>query len=443
MENYEIVWNSALGHIENTVSTISYSTFIKTLTPVDVSDSQLVLIAPTETFANEVSEGILHDKIVAALNSVSSEINDFKVVVAKSKLDYISSSSKSDSSQITGSPINSKFTFESFVVGESNKLIYAAATAVAETPGDAYNPLFIYGGTGLGKTHILMAIANYIKLHQPSLKVLYVTCEQFTNQFIDSIQHGNIKSSDFRNMYRNVDVLLVDDIQFISNKEQTQSEFFYTFNELISRGKQVVLTSDKPPKEMKLLEERLRTRFEGGLLVDVQIPDLETKIAILKKKAEEKKCIIDINVLTYIAENHNEDTRSLIGKLTKIIFASKLHERPITIDLVNDAIKECSAVTKEDLEADDIISCVCNYYKITKNDLLGKRKNKEFVEPRQICTYLITELMNLPLETVGEKMGGRDHATVIYTRDKVSELIKTNPKIATEVNDLKNLVLHK
>ena len=209
------------------------------------------------------------------------------------------------------------------------------------------------------------------------------------------------------------------------------------------QNKQVVLASDRPPKEIEVLEERLRTRFEGGLLADVQPPDLETRVAILRKKSEEQKCLIDIKVLSYIAETNDGDIRSLIGKLTKVIFASKLHEKPITVDLVNEALKESIGEMQEELQVDDIINCVANFYKISKSDLIGKKKNKEFAEPRQICTYIITDMMNLPLVTIGEKMGGRDHTTVIYSRDKVAELIKQDKKLATEIDDIKKMLLKK
>ncbi|MDY2841757.1 MAG: chromosomal replication initiator protein DnaA, partial [Candidatus Borkfalkiaceae bacterium] len=246
---------------------------------------------------------------------------------------------------------------------------------------------------------------------------------------------------DFRRKYRNVDVLLIDDVQFLAKRQGTQTEFFNTFNELVMQNKQIVLTSDRPPKEIEVLEDRLRTRFEGGLLADIQPPDLETRIAILRKKSEEQKCLVDIKVLTYIAENFEGDIRSLIGKLTKVIFASKLHERPITVELVKEALKESAGEKQEELQADDIINCVCNFYKINKSDLLGKKKNKEFSEPRQICTYLITDMMNLPLVTVGSKMGGRDHATVIYARDKVAEQMKTDTKLATDIKDIQKMLL--
>ncbi|MBQ9513438.1 MAG: chromosomal replication initiator protein DnaA [Clostridia bacterium] len=446
MESYEILWDTALPEIEKTVSSIAFATYISQLQPVDVDNNKIVLITESKIFADTV-RGNLHDKIVSALKICNSEINDFVVYVAKDKEDYLRVLTEEKSLKPSvisqGSPINNKFTFESFVVGDSNRFIYAAAKAVAENPGDSYNPLFIYGGTGLGKTHILMAIANYIRYHSPSLNVLYSTCEAFTNQMIDSLSKGKLTPADFREKYRNVDVLLIDDVQFLAKKQGVQTEFFHTFNELVMQNKQIVLTSDRPPKEIEVLEDRLRTRFEGGLLADVQPPDLETKVAILRKKSEEQKCLIDIKVLTYIAETSEGDIRSLIGRLTKVIFASKLHEKPITIELVNEALKESIGEEQEELQADDIIKCVCDFYKVSKTDIIGKKKNKEFVEPRQICVYLINDMMNLPLVKIGQLLGGRDHATVIYSRDKVTEQIKTDKKLAVEINDIKNMLLKK
>ena len=444
MESYEILWKTVLPELEKTVSSIFYETYITQIFPVDIKGGRLILCTETKIVAETV-ELRVKDKLRDALCSCNSEVTDFEIVVAKNKEEYLRQLNGADKDFLDnhGLPINPKFTFDSFVVGSSNELIYAAAKAVAESPGDTYNPLFIYGGTGLGKTHILMAIANYVKLHHPSLNVLYATCEQFTNQLIESISKGKGTGADFRRKYRNVDVLLIDDVQFLAKKQGIQTEFFHTFNELVMQNKQVVLTSDRPPKEIEVLEDRLRTRFEGGLLVDVQTPDLETKIAILRRKAEEKKCIIDIKVLSYIAELGDEDIRSLIGKLTKVVFASKLHEKPITIELVDEALKESASDTQEELQVDDIINCVCDFYKISKSEMLGKKKNKEFTEPRQICMYLITDMMSLPLVAVGQKMGGRDHATVIYARDKIAEQIKTDKPLSVAINDIKNMLLKK
>ncbi len=444
MESYEILWKNALMELEKTVSSISFDTYVTQLKPVDLKGSTLVLCNESRLIVDTASVK-LGDKIRDAIKKINPEYTEIEVVVAKDHDEYLSRYAAEDEGfapvENQSAPINPKFTFDSFVVGSSNELIYAAAKAVAENPGEAYNPLFIYGGTGLGKTHILMAVANYIKLHNPTLNVLYATCEQFTNQLIDSIGRGKGSPADFRKKYRNVDVLLIDDVQFLAKKQGIQTEFFHTFNELVMQNKQVVLTSDRPPKEIEVLEDRLRTRFEGGLLADVQAPDLETRIAILRRKSEEQKCVIDINVLSYIAEMNDCDIRSLIGKLTKVIFASKLHERPITIELVNEALKESAGERQEELQMDDIINCVCNFYKVSRTDILGKKKNKEFVEPRQICIYLITDMMNLPLVTIGEKMGGRDHATIIYARDKIAELIKTDDQLKTEINDIRKMLL--
>lgn len=440
MESYEILWNNTLKELENTVSTISYETYISMLTPVDLKGEKIVLCTPNEFLAQHIAAA-LTDKIRKALVNSESGVVDFELYVGQNKEDYLKQIPDNKEPALPSSPINPNFTFDSFVVGSSNEYIYAAGKAVAENPGDIYNPLFIYGGTGLGKTHILHAIANYIKLHKPSLNVLYATCEQFTNQMIESISRGANKGPEFRNKYRNVDVLLIDDVQFLAHKTGVQMEFFHTFNELVLQNKQIVLTSDRSPSEIEVLEDRLRTRFEGGLLADVQPPDLETRIAILKKKSEEQKCIIDMKVLTYLAETGDENIRTLEGRLKKVIFFSKLHDSKITVELAAEALKESIHNVQEEIKVEDIIKCVCDVCKIDKADLLGKKKNKEFVEPRQICIYLINELMSLPLVTIGQKMGGRDHTTVIYARDKIAELIKTDGNLARKVNDLKNMIL--
>ena len=444
-ENYEILWQELfLPQIERGVSSIAFQSFITNLKPVDVKGNVLVLCAQNKVFADGVNNNVLGNKVREALSKCDTYITDFEVVVAKDREDYLKQlgEDEKESIQSQGSPINSKFTFDSFVVGPSNEMIYAAAKAVAENPGDSYNPLFVYGGTGLGKTHILMAIANYLKLHKPTLNVLYATCEQFTNQFIEGLSKGKgtNANADFRRRYRNVDVLLIDDVQFLATKQGIQTEFFHTFNELVMQNKQVVLASDRPPKEIEVLEERLRTRFEGGLLADVQPPDLETRIAILKRKAEEKKCVVNVKVLTYIAEMNDGDIRTLIGKLTKVIFASKLHERPITVELVNEALKESAGERQEELRAEDIINSVCEFYKVSKQEIMSKKKTKEIALARQVSMYLVIDMMTLPQVTVG-KIFNRDHATVNYTRDKISEQMETDRKLSIEINDIKKKLL--
>ncbi len=448
MENYEIIWERALKQLKVSVSTIAYATYIEQLKPIDIVGSKLILSTKSELFASEVAKRLI-DKIREALAMSGTGVTDIKLYVEGSNEDYLARKGVAlPDSEIDSTPINPKYTFDTFVVGPSNRYLYAAAKAVAENPSDSYNPLFIYGGAGLGKTHIMHAIANYIKQNNPLKNVLYATCEKFTSDLITTIRQGKAYSQegmDFRNKYRNVDVLIIDDVQFLAKKQSTQEEFFHTFNELYSQNKQIVLSADCHPKEIEFLSERLKTRFEGGLMAQVLPPDIETKIAILQKKAEMRKYILSLDVALYLAENSDNDVRSLEGMLNKVIFASMLHEEPITIDLAKEALSECvpAGGEKEALTAESIIDSVCDFYKIQRSDLLGKKKTKDVVEPRQICAYLMTELLSIPLVTVGQALGGRDHTTVIHARDKIAELIKENTRVETEIKDLKNMILKK
>lgn len=447
MENYEILWNKALEVLKMKLSSITYSTYIENVKATDLIGRKIVLSAPSDLAAREIKSRLV-EKILQAFDIAGTGVNAIKLTVGNSDEDYLKKGENESASILEGAmEINPKYTFDSFVVGSSNKFLYSAAKAVAEDPGKNYNPLFIYGGTGLGKTHIMNAIANHIKKENPTANVLYATCEKFTNDLISIIRQGKGSSSasqEFRNRYRNVDVLIIDDVQFLANKEATQEEFFHTFNELYSQDKQIILSSDSHPRNIEPLSERLKTRFEGGLMAQVLPPDIETKIAILQRKAEERKYIISTEVATYLAENSGDDIRSLEGLLNKVIFASLLHEEPITVSLAMEALKQAvNSETKEVMTTTNIINTVCSFYNISKTDLLGKKKNKELVEPRQICIYLITELMSVPLVTIGQAMGGRDHTTVIHARDKIAELITTDNRLATEVSDLKNLILKK
>lgn len=448
MESYKLYWDMALKELQVSVSPISYNTYIVNLKPIDVVGTKLILATVSETFASEVATR-LHDKIREALKRTNTGLTDIELYVGDSKVDYLKKKGySSPSDEIESTPINPKYTFDSFVVGSSNRYLFAAAKAVAENPGNSYNPLFIYGGAGLGKTHMMHAIANYIKLNNPLLNVLYATCEKFASDLITNLRQGKAYSQegmDFRNKYRNVDVLIIDDVQFLAKKQSTQEEFFHTFNELYGQNKQIVLSADCHPKEIELLSDRLKTRFEGGLMAQVLPPDIETKIAILQKKAEMRKYVLNLDVALFLAEKSDNDVRSLEGMLNKVIFASMLHERPISIDLAKDALAESvGGEQKEEIvTTDSIIEAVCSFYKIQRSDLTGKKRNKDIVEPRQICAYLMTEMLSIPLVTIGQSLGGRDYTTIIHARDKIAELIKENQRIQTEVKDLKNLILKK
>ena len=439
------LWKQIREKAEEIIPPVSFNAFIKDLEPVDVINRRIYLKASSDLAANTIMKrqaAPLRD----AISRCDLGISDFRLVVDGSDV-YNIETEEDFGEDFKPVPINKNFTFDSFVVGSSNKFVYAAAKSVAEHPGESFNPLFIYGESGLGKTHLMQAIANYVEKNNPGKRVLYTTCDNFLNEFIDSMISGKISSRDkgarFRLHYRNVDILMIDDIQFLAKKPGVQEEFFHTFNELSSQNKQIVLTSDRPPKEIATLEERLRTRFEGGLIADIQPPDLETKIAILKRKALERKCHMPDDVLEFLAGNSGHDVRTLEGRLTKVLFASKLHEEPISLDLARRALAESVSETESsgEITPENIISAVCGYYKFRREDLLGKGKKADLVKARQICAYLICEMLSLPLVSVGAIMGGRDHTTIMYSRDKVDELIKLNEKMAKEVDDIKNIVL--
>lgn len=438
------LWNQIREEAKKIVNPISYNTFVENLTPVDVVNRKIVLKAETELTAKVIT-GSLAELIKKAVVSSDLGLVDFIVVVDGSPTYTLDE--MPDAYEETPVLLDSRYTFESFVEGTCNQFVYAAAKSVAEAPGENFNPLYIYGSTGLGKTHLMQAIANEIAAKKPQLKVLYTTSENFLNEYVDSMYRkkgaGREADARFRNRYRNVDVLLIDDIQFWAGKAGVQEAFFHAFNELYAMHKQIVISSDCPAKELTELEERLRTRFEQGLIADIQPPNIETKIAILKRKAYERKCIVPDEVLAFLVKNSDNNVRTLEGRLNSVIFASKLHEEPITLKLASLALQESinKNAEQEEVTPDAIIRAACNYYSITKADLIGKNKRQELVRARQVCTYLMCDMLSLPLVTVGKEMGGRDHATVIYSRDKITELIRVNDAIKKEVNDIKSAVL--
>ena len=435
------LWKQICERVKNTMSGVAYNTFVVDLEPIDVYGKKIILKAHSDMAADAILNRHA-EHFREAILKCDLGLNDFGIVVDGSNV-FTMEAAVEEESAIPASPINKNFTFDSFVVGPQNKFVYAAAKAVAENPGQTFNPLFIYGESGLGKTHLMHAIANEIERRAPETKVLYTTCENFLNEFIDSIAQKN--GARFRLHYRSVDVLMIDDVQFLKNKTQVQEEFFHTFNELSAQNKQIVLTSDRPPKEIATLEDRLRTRFEGGMIADVQPPSPETKIAILKRKALDKKCFLSDDVLEFLARDSGHDVRTLEGRLNKVIFASKLHEEPITLQLAKLALSESvnEAESQEDVTPEKIISSVCSYFKQKREDLLGKGKKADVVKARQICAYLMCDMLSLPLVSVGNILGGRDHTTIMYARDKMEELLKLNERIAKEIDDIRNIVLKK
>jgi chromosomal replication initiator protein len=346
---------------------------------------------------------------------------------------------------VTSSPnyassnLNEKYTFDTFVVGNNNRFAQSAALAVAETPGEGYNPLYIYGGPGLGKTHLMQAIGNFILQNNPDKKVLYVTSEEFLNEVIESIRSTNNTTSmgKFRDKYRKVDVLMIDDIQFIIGKESTQEEFFHTFNALHSAGKQIVLTSDRPPKEMETLEARIRSRFEWGLMADIGYPDYETRMAILRKKVEEEHINLDDEILNYIATNIKTNIREIEGALNKLIAYSNIEHTDITLEIAEQELANIIAPEKpREITPQLIVEVVAEYYGITVDQMISKNKSKNITEPRQIAMYLCRELTNNPLESIGKLLGGRDHSTIIHGANKVADEYKRNDEYKKQIDSI-------
>ena len=439
---FDFIWDQIKERVKQLVNPISYDTYIADLVPVDIVNKKIVLRADTEVAAMTVTQKHTN-QLREAINTSGVGLTDFIIIVEGS--DTYTLNEMPDALEETSVAIDSRYTFDSYVVGPSNKFVFAAAKSVAAAPGENFNPLYIYGGTGLGKTHLMQAIANEIAEKKPSLKVIYTTSENFLNEYVDSMSSkkgGRDASTRFRNRYRNVDVLLIDDIQFWAGKYGVQEAFFHAFNDLFSQHKQIVISSDCPAKDLTTLEERLRTRFEGGLIADIQPPEIETKIAILKRKALEKKFIITDDVLAFLAKNSDNNVRTLEGRLNKVIFASKLHEKPITLALAATALQEAIGnEEQEEVTPEAIIRATCAHFSITEAELLGKNKRQELVRPRQICTYLMCDMLSIPLKNIGAKMGGRDHTTVIYARDKVAELAELNDSVVKDINDIKSAIL--
>ena len=448
MQELQIMWERVLSKLEMMTTAVSFDLWIRPLEVLEFKDyNTLILVASSTTAKNQ----LLKNHKIQLQNAINEVFNDninFEILDQNEKDEYIKTNTPAKNQKVeeegnkTNSNFNEKYTFDNLVVGKSNQFVYAAAKSVAENPGQKFNPLFIYGGVGLGKTHLLHAIGNYIKSAYPDKKIMYATCEKFTNDYIESLRaNKDMANFEFREKYRNLDVLMIDDIQFISNKTSTQEEFFHTFNDLYQRQKQIIIASDRPPKEIATLEERLRSRFTSGLIQDIQTPDFETRVAILRKKAQQEKYSIDDEVINFIAEKIDTNIREMEGILSKVFFfATLLGKKSATLEEAYEAMKENMDEIKEGLSPDMVIDTVCKYFNISKSDIVGKKKNKEIVEPRMICIYLICELLDLPLVAIGKKFGDRDHTTIMHARDKITEQIKTNNKIKVYITDIKDLL---
>ena len=441
-ENWEQILNKM--KLEYCSSNISYNTWIAPLTVYEVTDDTVYILVKLRASLEHIEEKyLLPFKVcIAEVTGYEYEVSfvtDDHVVIQEKKDTAVK---KQQSNAIfEQANLNPKYTFDTFVVGSNNNFAHAASLAVADSPGEIYNPLFLYGGVGLGKTHLMHSIAHFILEKDPTKKVLYVTSETFTNELIDALKIGKngneLAMTTFREKYRNNDVLLIDDIQFIIGKESTQEEFFHTFNALYEAKKQIIISSDKPPKEIETLEERLRSRFEWGLTVDIQSPDYETRMAILRKKEELEGYNIDNEVIKYIATNVKSNIRELEGALTKIVALSKLNNKEITTELAEEALKDLiSPNAEKEVTPELIIQVVADHFGITPLDISSQKRNKEIVFPRQIVMYICRSMLGTSLQNIGKYLGGRDHTTIIHGHDKIAADMEKNESLRNTVEIL-------
>ncbi len=449
MQDLNQMWEKVLSKIEPLVSIVSYELWLEPIVPLDYTD-KLILVANSVTAKKQLQKN--HAKELGeAIRDVFGADTEYEILDPDEKEEYLKKNKPEtivdeQNKEEDENMFNAKYTFDNFVVGKSNQVCYAAAKAVAENPGHKFNPLFIYGGVGLGKTHLLHAIGNYIKQNNPKLKIKYVSCNQFTNDFVESLGSNKDKgptkgTAAFREKYRSVDVLMVDDIQFLTKRIETQEEFFNTFNDLYQQDKQIIISSDRPPKEIETLTDRLRSRFVSGFIQDIQAPDYETRIAILRKKAQIERYFIDDDAIDFIAEKVDTNIREMEGSLGKVyFFATLLGKKNATLEDAKEALKEQAEEQNKRITPELIIQTVSKYYGVEYKELIGKKKSKEIVEPRMMAIYLISDMLEVPLVSIGKLFGGRDHTTIIHSRDKITEKLKKDHKTKVILDDIKKQI---
>ncbi len=433
------LWIKTISYLEKQLSVPEYAAWIETIHPISFRDNELILSVPSGLAREKVEQKYLDLLRFSFSKTVGKDISDLKVILSVDNYPPISQNPTpilvSQSSDWEKPNLNPRYSFSSFVVGNSNKFAHAAAVAVAESPAKSYNPLFIYGGVGLGKTHLMHAIGHQVLKKNQSARIVYSSSEKFTNELINSIRDD--KTEDFRQKYRNVDVLLIDDIQFLAGKERTQEEFFHTFNTLHDALKQIVLTSDRPPKEIPTLEDRLRSRFEWGLLADIQPPDLETRIAILRKKAETEHIDIPDEVILFIADRIPSNIRDLEGALVRIKAYCTLNQISPNPEIAEEILKDILPKTvAKKISVSTIQRVVSEHYSIKPGLMRAKKRTREVAFPRQIAMYITRSLTSYSLPAIGEEFGGRDHTTVLHAYEKIKTDMENNPQLSQEISGI-------
>lgn len=442
MTEHEI-WQTVLNDIESQVSKAQFVTWFQN-TYITSQKEGVVSIAVPNAFSKEWLENRYNKQIMHSLRNMSQDIKEVRYIIENKKTAMLAAQNQSkdlEEAQMQfevlqidkKTNLNPKYTFDNFVVGPSNELAHAAAVSVTQKPGVLYNPLFVYGGVGLGKTHLLQAVGNIFA--SQGKKVMYLTSEKFTSEFISSIPNQDVES--FKNKYRNKDILIIDDIQFIAGKEQTQEEFFHTFNALHEQNKQIILSSDRTPRSIPTLEERLRSRFEGGMLVDIGYPNYETRVAILKSKLSNKNVSIDEDVINYIANNIQKNVRELEGALNLVVASSKLYKNEISLEQAKKILAHITSRPKKNVSYKKLFQVVADFYEINEKDIIGPNRKREYVLPRQIAMYLMRKELKASYPSIGEKFGGKDHTTIIYACKKIDKEIGQNAALDEELNLIK------
>ncbi len=447
--DYEELFRQAKELIKDELSSIAYDTWILPLKLVSIDDERITIRSNTDYNANFLGKRF-GDLIINTFKYLTNKERALTIIYNDEKTnmemkdEVVPSDSENEELdseiELSNKILNPKYTFDTFVVGNNNRFAQAAALAVADKPSEAYNPLFLYGGVGLGKTHLMHAIGNRILKNYRNYKILYVTSEKFTNHMINAIKDNKMEV--FRNQYRKIDVLLIDDIQFIAGKKQVQEEFFHTFNELYEEKKQIIISSDRPPKEIQLLEDRLKSRFEWGLLADISCPDYETRLAILRRKAQDEKISVDDSILANIATKIESNIRELEGVFNKMIARASLMHTQISIELAENTINEFKAENEKVLSSDYVKDIVAKYFSVDKNDLSSNKRSNEIAFPRQIAMYLCREVANMSYPKIGEDFGNRDHSTVMHACKKIENEIKEKNNTRLIVESVKNIIIN-
>jgi len=445
MDSLYLTWNQALGYLKEHLDASSFETWIAPLA-IKPKDQNCIILEAPDTFFRDWVKKNYSTIIEAALKSVGLSQVSIEIGVgtrAESTIEAkeVKSSRALESHNQQGLKLNSRYTFENFVIGPSNRHAHAYSIAVAESPAKTYNPLFIYGGVGLGKTHLIQAICHKVLANSNgTLKITYLPSEQFTNELINAIQHHS--TANFRQKYRNTDVLVIDDVHFFGGKDSTQEEFFNTFNALYDAHKQIILSSDRPPKDIADLQERLVSRFGWGLTTDIQPPDLETRIAILKKKIEREPVAVPDDVIFFIAQLIKTNIRELEGALVRIMAYSLMEEKPITVDLAKEVLRDLLKEPKKLITIDFIQRCVAEEFGISLGEMKARRRNKTIVLPRQIAMYLSRDLTDLSLPEIGQFFGGKDHTTVLHSYNKIKEAIKNGSALSEKIEKITQVIKH-